>query len=1165
MGEENFYGKCFQCTTLYDFRVEFQGIEESRIKDYYETSSDNFMCRSCFGTDEKAFRTHLGALKAALEIDCTHSKEEEKLCVTELMGKCYLMCIEAYGVMDLPEEGNTFLETGGVLVDDENALNVLKAYGDERWQTHVTKSVTGDGNCMFNTVCLALWGHERHSALLRLITAVEVIENKAYYSPTNRNTEENVSVDGWHFAVDNYNRFLREIITDGCYMGAGHLAALANSLRMPIRMSHAVGTNTSRQMGSVAHLNRQITLDTAIHRGRSCLEMFCSKWSVHFTTTQEISSDATFETVQSIVANHFVILIQKETPTAVIQTLPMRLNQIPGGKVIEVRECLDILKKSKPEDFALVTQKYDMSLIGHYYLRGPVGNQRNCKKLTDGFEEWYKGIKPVLNSDKRAYVQINGMYKLLQNKMINGKYKYMNGCDLEKEHVNNVEFVICQKKSFNNIYRRSVWISNANWAVDGRVLVQYYCKIMQTTSVDGVLSLVSGEYGVAGDASVLGTDKDGRSALNVLGSKKKIEVVTDKFLDALEAYDLIISGTMMAKDELPFGIEKANRRFITDKSYCKASGREDNVFIDDLFGVVKGGTGYSVKKTFSMPSRTILKEVKNATVVEVPKKVQGKLLYDNEPQVTVHRRHSSIDEGKRCITWVTNSTGWQSHYLWEYLGCENAVPLDKVRTHPQVLDHAARECLSKPPSVVYTENIAGGINSLRNLKQVSNIKHKLNAKEALKQGAESSTSYADQVQAMITAQSKGSLPILVSIFLENLPAMFILSAPYVYDDIGRFCMEHTALKKQAPRTKMDTCVRQLTVLGIDKTFSLTAGHVTTTVYKNLALKHKQGKSRGKSPHFFGPVLIHNSSTESIFKTFFTNVDLKLTEAGYQEGIGPVVVVCDGELALRNALKSVWPMCKILSCHQHLVEDLGRWLNAHIGIHLTKERANNLHAKVFHTTHCLAKARNVVVFDTISTEILQSVGNWDPNDVSGVQTYLAEVLFPKMRTNVDIAYSLPEMNLFNLTNNPVESMNNILKLRQNYQTASLTKFAVNMKNKEYDFRPQETRRAVCGEGNYGLSEYFEKIVRAYGKVNEWYSYVNNKVVDQIKEEAIMKKVMKAHLPLNHSLEEQGLARKSTSLNGRMTVNVPGKRAGKKPGKQCTSKAAKRARVSNSNNL
>ena len=248
----------------------------------------------------------------------------------------------------------------------------------------------------------------------------------------------------------------------------------------------------------------------------------------------------------------------------------------------------------------------------------------------------------------------------------------------------------------------------------------------------------------------------------------------------------------------------------------------------------------------------------------------------------------------------------------------------------------------------------------------------------------------------------------------------------------------------------------------------------------------------------------------------------------------------------------------MNCHQHLTKDLERRLNGTQNNHrFDEEQARKMKSKVFGTDRSLGNAKNIAAFDTRHTDALQTAGHYDPNDDYGLQSYLNDVLFPKMRTNVEIAQSIPEMDLFKLTNNATESLNNILKFRQKHQKVSLTKFASIMREHEYDFRIHETRRAILGRGSYDLTGYFKS--QFDWKVTEWYSFSTQNVLDTVKEDAFMKKFQQTHLPLNYRLGNLGLASRSTSSDGRLLTSVPGKRAGKKPGtKQSASKHAKRAR-------
>ena len=1174
--------QCTRCQNLFDLDVHVRDVGNRAVRLFIENIKlrEHFMCTRCVGKldDESSCKRHLTALRTAVEMD--ENNGESDLILARGLANGLAFGISAYGLFNLPTIGENHWNRS-VLRTDRNALNLLKAYGDDRYQTHVPIAVEGDGNCLFNCVSLALWGEESRSSLLRLITAIEIVKNTSYYYSSESNPSPGVIVNGLNYPAYNLFEFVKEVVTDHSYMSPGHLAALANSLCMPLRVTYP-----RRDVSHSLELNQAITLDTSTFRGKPCETEFCSHWSVHFSTTHHISSQATYESVKKIIPNHFVLLLERECMSTSKPTLSRELSRevsceeaepavtsevsitldcgeeptvsgevirrLPSGEPLDIYQCMDIIFRSKKEELLSGPQQFNMDLLGHLYVCEHGHNWRGTVPFDDGFRECIGQKYSNRNARKRIYINCNGVYKAVSERC--GRYILSNGLELSERQISELIHMYTVRISYANFSRTLTWQCNDEWVCLGTVLVQYACKISARRNANDILvsSQLSG-----------GKDTYGEGVENVLGlnTEENIEIVKDRFLEPLEAYDLITSGKMEAMDKPPVG-KKANRRFLVQKAYCIDPIREKNVFLDELF---VGCVGRTSKHTYSMPSRRLTaesEESEDVTSEEVSTESGSGTSQETVPTITVHRRKTGIREGRRCITWVTNSKGWQSDYLWEYLGCENAVAasVEKQRTHPNKVALVLDELRNTPPSLVYAKHVASGGNDFRNMKQLTNYKA-LDAKyRARERGACSSSVYADQVMAMLSSQNESALPITFTFFVDQLPAMFVLAESYVYEDIARFCMHHSAQKTLPAASKTDRHVRQLGVLGIDKTFNLTAAHVTTVVYKNLALKHKTGKCIGRHPYFLGPILIHHTSTEDIFRRFFTEIDTQLNKLGYMPNIGPRVIVCDGENALRNAIQTVWPQCRILHCFQHLKKDLERRLTkSHNGIRLNEQGVRIVRQEVLHIEGCLANARSVAYFDRKAMEVLTRAGNHDNNDEFGLQSYLTDVLFPKMRENIAIAEQFPDMDLFQVTNNPTESLNNVLKRRINYQTVSLTNFAVAMKELEYAYRREETGRAFIGRGDYYLSDYYQEEF-GHKAVAEWYLTQEQVVFDENKKIAFIKKYQRTPLPRNYGIKQLGGHPKSTSSDGRLVTSVPSKRAGKKPGKrQCTSRAAKRYKL------
>ena len=64
---------------------------------------------------------------------------------------------------------------------DAVASDILTKYHPIMKETHAPLCVTGDGNCLFRAVSLALYGTENYHVIIRTLAAIELIENRRQY------------------------------------------------------------------------------------------------------------------------------------------------------------------------------------------------------------------------------------------------------------------------------------------------------------------------------------------------------------------------------------------------------------------------------------------------------------------------------------------------------------------------------------------------------------------------------------------------------------------------------------------------------------------------------------------------------------------------------------------------------------------------------------------------------------------------------------------------------------------------------------------------------------------------------------------------------------------------------------------------------------------------
>ena len=96
------------------------------------------------------------------------------------------------------------------------------------------------------------------------------------------------------------------------------------------------------------------------------------------------------------------------------------------------------------------------------------------------------------------------------------------------------------------------------------------------------------------------------------------------------------------------------------------------------------------------------------------------------------------------------------------------------------------------------------------------------------------------------------------------------------------------------------------ILGIDKTYNLEQLHLTTTVFKNLAVDRTD---TGEPPIFLGPSFLHRKSDFQTFNVFFSGIASHFTD----EEIEKMVIGSDDETALRKSIKRCFPGATQIVC------------------------------------------------------------------------------------------------------------------------------------------------------------------------------------------------------------------------------------------------------------
>jgi len=94
--------------------------------------------------------------------------------------------------------------------------------------------VAGDGNCLYRSVSLLLYGTESYHELLRLTTAVEILCNQQWYDTTHPNCRCPFRDERRLFLPD-YQQLCADTATDGAYSDMLTIYALSRAINRPIQ------------------------------------------------------------------------------------------------------------------------------------------------------------------------------------------------------------------------------------------------------------------------------------------------------------------------------------------------------------------------------------------------------------------------------------------------------------------------------------------------------------------------------------------------------------------------------------------------------------------------------------------------------------------------------------------------------------------------------------------------------------------------------------------------------------------------------------------------------------------------------------------------------------------------------------------------------------------
>jgi hypothetical protein len=355
-----------------------------------------------------------------------------------------------------------------------------------------------------------------------------------------------------------------------------------------------------------------------------------------------------------------------------------------------------------------------------------------------------------------------------------------------------------------------------------------------------------------------------------------------------------------------------------------------------------------------------------------------------------------------------------------------------LRTDPKMIDMIKKELKDSKPAQVYTKLKLEG-HDIRNTKVIRNIQQKISEKKP------KLPNFAQQVQDLIveSKQPGSHIKQIISLVGED-PSAVIYSDAEI-EMLKAFCTSQGG-KKNA-------------IMGIDRTFNLGNYYATCTVFAQPYLT--RAEKPDVHPLMVGPCLLHKKADFQTFHAFISHVQMVLgkdIDISATQVLGDILTGSDEEMAIRKAIKMVFPGAQQVLCTLHLKDNIQRNMRE-MGM-TTKEIGDLLD-----NLNALSTAQNEEEYDHICQAIRFTCFN-GRNDV-----YLENTM-QKIKLFVWAIQREEEIVPMNFKNNLAESANNLLKYFSNHEPQSLVdivKIIENLQKIQY----ADTLCAMYGQGNYKL--------------------------------------------------------------------------------------------------
>ncbi len=208
-----------------------------------------------------------------------------------LAAKTERLLLNTYSI-DLPPHQEKTVRGPVDLVSAE----ILRQYCTGVLDLYTPVKIYGDGNCLYRAISQGMHGHQKNHMMVRLLTVLEIVENRLYYDSRDRRYIDIVKDN--RVVSDDYQSLLKDAVTLGRYAEMLHVyaASAAIGLAMESYCPHLVKANFLSEPYTRTVCGRRV--------GRKAIPAFTLLW----TQCTVPANQRLFR------PNHFALLHDKDPP-----------------------------------------------------------------------------------------------------------------------------------------------------------------------------------------------------------------------------------------------------------------------------------------------------------------------------------------------------------------------------------------------------------------------------------------------------------------------------------------------------------------------------------------------------------------------------------------------------------------------------------------------------------------------------------------------------------------------------------------------------------------------------------------------------------------------------------------------------------------------------------